>query len=181
MPSTAAARRYARAIFGLAGEEGRIDEVRGELAKLAQLFEESPELSSVALEPLHPVAERLAVLDRLAERLGLHPTVRQLCAILVEHGRMADFPVIREEVERLANEAAGHLEAEILAASPLPPAQLERLRRALTARTERDVQLRVTIDPALLGGVVARVGDLVFDGSLRTQLVQLRANLMKGR
>ena len=171
MPSSAAARRYARAIFGLAREEGRIDEVRGELAKLAQLFEESPELSSVALEPLHPVAERL----------GLSPTVRQLCAILVEHGRMADFPVIREEVERLANEAAGHLEAEILAASPLPPAQLERLRRALTARTERDVQLRVTIDPALLGGVVAKVGDLVFDGSLRTQLVQLRANLMKGR
>jgi F-type H+-transporting ATPase subunit delta len=181
MPSSAAARRYARAIFGLAREEGRLDEVRGELAKLAQLFEESPELSSVALEPLHPVAQRRAVLDRLAERLGLSPTVRQLCAILVEHGRMADFPVIREELERLASEAAGHVEAQILAASPLPAAQLERLRRALSARTERDVQLRVTIDPALLGGVVAKVGDLVFDGSLRTQLAQLRANLMKGR
>jgi F-type H+-transporting ATPase subunit delta len=127
------------------------------------------------------VAERRAVLDQVAARLGLSQTVRQLCAILVEHGRMSDFFLIREELERLASEAAGHVEAQVVAASPLPEAQLERLRRALTARTERDVQLRVSVDPALLGGVVAKVGDLVFDGSLRTQLVQLRANLMKGR
>ena len=88
---------------------------------------------------------------------------------------------IREELERIANEAAGNVEAQVFAASPLAQAQLERLRRALMARTERDVQLRVSIDPSLLGGVIAKVGDLVFDGSLRTQLVQLRANLMKGR
>jgi F-type H+-transporting ATPase subunit delta len=181
MPSSAAARRYARAIFGLARDEGRVDEVRGEMAQLAKLFEENPELRAVAFQPLHPVAERRAVLDKLMARLGLSPTVRQLCAILVEHGRMANFYMIREELERLADEAAGHVEAQVSAASPLPAAQLERLRRALTARTEREVQLRVNVDPTLLGGVIAKVGDLVFDGSLRTQLVQLRANLMKGR
>jgi F-type H+-transporting ATPase subunit delta len=181
MPSSAAARRYARAIFGLAQDEGRLDEVRRELAQLEQLFEGSPELRSVVFRPLHPVAERRAVLDQLSARLGLSPTVRQVCAILVEHGRMAAFHTIREELERLANEAAGNVEAQVFAASPLAAAQLERLRRALKAHTQRDVQLRVNIDPALLGGVVAKVGDLVFDGSLRTQLVQLRANLMKGR
>lgn len=151
------------------------------MAQLEQLFEESPELRAVAFRPLHPVAERRAVLGELTTRLGLGPTVRQLCAILVEHGRMADFPTIREELERIANEAAGNVEAQVFAASPLAQAQLERLRRALKARTQRDVQLRVSIDPSLLGGVIAKVGDLVFDGSLRTQLVQLRANLMKGR
>jgi F-type H+-transporting ATPase subunit delta len=181
MPSQAAARRYARAIFGLAQDEGRLDEVRREMAQLELLFEESPELRAVVFRPLHPVAERRAVLDQLSTRLGLSPTVHKVCAILVEHGRMAAFHTIREELERLANEAAGHVEAQVLAASPLAAAQLERLRRALKARTQRDVQLRVSIDPALLGGVVAKVGDLVFDGSLRTQLVQLRANLMKGR
>jgi len=181
MPSSAVARRYARAIFGLAKDEGRVDAVRDELAKLAKLFEESTELRAVAFRPLHPVAERRAVFDQLAARLRLSPTVRQLCAILLEHGRMAAFYTIREEIDRLANEAAGHVEAQVFTASPLPAPELERLRRALTARTQRDVQLRVQIDPALLGGVVAKVGDLVFDGSLRTQLVQLRATLMKGR
>jgi F-type H+-transporting ATPase subunit delta len=181
VPSSAAARRYARALFGLARDEGRVDEVRGEMAQLARLFEQSAELRAVALKPLHPVAERRAVLDQLSARLGLSPTVRQLCAILVEHGRMANFYMIRAEFEHLADEAAGHVEAQVFAASPLPAAQLERLRRALTARTEREVQLRVEVDPALLGGVIAKVGDLIFDGSLRTQLLQLRANLMKGR
>jgi F-type H+-transporting ATPase subunit delta len=181
MPSSAVARRYARAIFGIARDEGRVDEVRREMAQLAKLFEESPELRAVALQPLHPVAERRAVLEKLADRLGLSPSVRQFLAILVEHRRMAQFAMICQELERLADEAAGLVEAQVFAASPLAAPQLERLRRALTTRTERQVQLRVTIDPTLLGGVVAKVGDLVFDGSLRTQLVQLRANLMKGR
>jgi len=181
MPSSVAGRRYARAIFGLAQDEGRLDQVRHELMELRELFEESPELSAVIFRPLNPVAERLAVLDKLTARLGSSPSVRQLCAILVQHGRMADFPMICQEFEQLANEAAGHFEAQVYAASPLAAPQLERLRRALKARTQCDVQLRVSIDPTLLGGVVAKVGDLIFDGSLRTQLVQLRANLMKGR
>ncbi len=151
------------------------------MAQLEQLFEASPELRAAVFRPLHPMAERRAVLNQLTTRLGLSATVRQVCAILVEHGRMADFPLIREELERIANEAAGNVEAQVFAASPLAQSQLERLRRALNARTQRDVQLRVNIDPSLLGGVIAKVGDLVFDGSLRTQLVQLRANLMKGR
>lgn len=181
MPKSAAARRYAKALFSLAQEEGRIDAARSEISGLTELLEASPELRDVLFRPLHPVAQRKAVLADVAARIGLSPTVRHFLALLLDHGRMDQLFEVRTELERLAAEAAGRLDAEVVAAADLAPEQLERLRRALSARTRRDVQLQVRIDPSILGGVVAKVGDLVFDGSLRTQLGQLRATLMKGR
>jgi len=181
MPKSAAARRYAKALFAIAQEEGRIDAVRGEIAGLAKLLEQNVELRDALFRPLHPVVQRKAVLADVAQRIGLSPTVRQALALLLDHGRMGQFFEVRAELERLAADAAGRLDAEVIAAADLAPDQLERLRRALSARTQRDVQLQVRIDPSILGGVVAKVGDLVFDGSLRTQLGQLRATLMKGR
>jgi F-type H+-transporting ATPase subunit delta len=78
---------------------------------------------------------------------------------------------------RLAEEAAGRVRGEVVSATPLDPAQLDRIRSALARRLGRELDLAIRVDPALLGGLVARVGDLVFDGSLRTQLAQLRAQL----
>ena len=85
----------------------------------------------------------------------------------------------REEVERLASQEAGLRRAEIVSAGALRDDQLERLRRALSTRTGAEVEVSIQVDPSLLGGVIAKVGDLVFDGSLRTQLRQLRANLTR--
>jgi F-type H+-transporting ATPase subunit delta len=98
---------------------------------------------------------------------------------LIDQRRLVDFPAIREEFERLASEAAGLRRAEIVSAGELRNDQLERLRRALSARTGGEVEVTARVDPSLLGGVIAKVGDLVFDGSLRTQLRQLRANLTR--
>ena len=180
-PGAAAARRYARALFGLASEESRLDDVRREMAALSGRLDASPDLRNVLYRPLHPLEERRAALEAVMARLQSSPTVRRFCAFLLQQRRMQDFPEVLVELERLANEATGRVEAEITSAGPLGDAQLERLRSALAARTGRDVQLEVAVDPTLLGGVVAKVGDLIFDGSLRTQLAQLRANLMKGR
>ena len=98
----------------------------------------------------------------------------------VDQRRIVDFDAIVAEYERLADEAAGRLAAEVVAASPLRDDQRERLRRALSARVGSDVELAVKVDPALIGGAIAKVGGLVFDGSLRTQLAQLRDNLTRG-
>ena len=80
-------------------------------------------------------------------------------------------------VTELADEAEGLLTAEVVAASPLDDRRKDRLRRALSERTGHEVRLEIEIDPALIGGAIAKVGDLVFDGSLRTQLASLRNNL----
>jgi F-type H+-transporting ATPase subunit delta len=180
MRKPAAGKRYAKALFALAREEGRVDDVRREIQTLVDLFTSIPELGSVVYRPLHPLAERRAAILSVARQAGTSETVTRFMALLLDHHRMDVFPTVRDELERLANEAAGRVQAEVTAAAELPPDQLDRLRRALAARTQSDVQLDVRIDPSILGGVVAKIGDVVFDSSIRTQIAQMRANLMKG-
>jgi F-type H+-transporting ATPase subunit delta len=181
MRAPAAARRYARAIFRLAGEEGERDEVLRQLDVLAGLLSENEALADVLYRPLHPMSERRAVFEAVASRLELGATVKRFVGFLLQRHRMRDYPLIAEELARLADAAAGRVEAEVISARTLEPAQLERVQRALAARTGQVIRLRPHVDPALIGGIVARVGDLIFDGSIRTQLEQLRTNLTRER
>ena len=177
--SNAAARRYAKALFGIAREDGTVQETGRELAALAHLLETSSALRNALFRPLFPVAERRAVLRAVAERLGADQTLHRFYSFLIDQRRLVDFAAIRSEFERLAAEAEGRTEARIRSARPLDEPARARLVRALSERTGRQVNVTVEVDPELIGGVVAQVGDLVFDGSLRTQLEQLRANLTK--
>jgi F-type H+-transporting ATPase subunit delta len=179
MARGAAARRYAKALYALAREEGRPDDVRAELGRLKALLEANAELHDVLMQPIHPAAERRAVLARVSERLGSSPLLERFYGFLIRQRRLVDFDAIVREYERLADAEAGVTQAQVRSASPLRDEQLERVRRALAARTGRQVTLHVEVDPALIGGVVAQVGDLVFDGSLRAQLEHLRANLVR--
>ena len=180
MKTTAAARRYAKALFALAQEEGRVAEIRSELGGLTDLIEQNPELAEALLTPLHPVEERKNVLDALTGEAGLSPTVRHFMAFLVDQRRLVDYGGIREEYDRLADELSGLVVAEVVSATALDDEKQERLRRALSAATGRDVRLDIQLDPELLGGVIAKVGDLVFDGTLRAQLSAMRDSMTKG-
>lgn len=177
MPRTAAARRYAKALFELAREEGRVQEVRDELRGLRTLLEQNADLQDVLLQPLHPVAERRAVLAALADRMGASVVLHHFYAYLIDQRRLVDYSAIESEYERLADEAAGLRKARVRSAAPLSSEQQQRLQRALEARLGGEVELELDVDPELLGGVVAQVGDTVYDGSLRSQLDQLRARL----
>ena len=180
MRNSRVARRYAGALFALAREQSRVSDVRAELELIGGLLEESEELQSALLTPLRAAAQRKGVLAALAEQAGFSDAVRHFLAFLIDRRRLIDFAAIRDEFARLADEASGLVIADVVAASPLDDRRRDRLRRALSESTGREVRLDVSIDPALIGGAVAKVGDVVFDGSLRTQLGQLRANLMKG-
>jgi F-type H+-transporting ATPase subunit delta len=179
VPRGAVARRYAKALFGLAEEEGRVEAVRGELVALATLLGQSGELAAALLQPLHPAAQRRRVMAAVANRIGASPLLSSFTAYLIDQRRLVDVAAIRAEYEQLAEERAGRTCVAVRAARPLPEAQLDRLRRALSARVGRQVELAVEVDPSLLGGVVAKVGDLVFDGSLKTQLRHLRETLAR--
>lgn len=180
MKTSAAGRRYARAMFSLAQEDGRVSEVRAEFAQLEEVLEESSDLRMALLTPLHPVEERKRVLGALAQQLNLSAGFQHFLSFLVDQRRLVDLSAIQEEYGRLADELSGRLTAEVRAATPLDDHQRERLRAALSEATGRDVELEVTLDPDLIGGAIAKVGDLIFDGTLRAQLEQLRTNLTKG-
>jgi len=178
VPISAAARRYARALFQIAKEDRRVSEVGGELDALASLLEENRELREALLTPLHPAKERKAVLSQISESAGVSPAVRNFYCFLIDRRRLVDFYGIREEYQRLAEEDAGLLTAIVTSASPLDERRKDRLRRALSERTGQEVQLDLQVDPSLIGGAIAEVAGVVFDGSLRAQLSHLRANLI---
>ena len=180
MRATAVARRYARALFSLARDEGRVEALRGEFDALVSLLRENGELRDAIFRPLRPGAERRQVLRSVCERLGASDTLRRFCSLLVDQRRVVEIEAIHGAYSALADEAAGRMRAKVVSASPLSDAQRDRLRRALSARTGRELELELEVDPGLLGGAVAQVGGLVFDGSLKTQLSQLRASLMRG-
>lgn len=179
MRSSAAARRYARALFSIAQDDGAIEAVGRDLDTMAGLLEENPELRNALFRPLHPVKERRAVLERVCERVGASASVSHFLVFLIDQRRLVDFEAIHAEYGRLADEAAGRMQAEVVSASELPEAQRERLKNALARNTGREIDLVVRVDPDLIGGAVAKVGGVVFDGSLRTQLSQLRDTLTK--
>ena len=180
MARAAAARRYAKALFALARETERVDEIRAQIEQLGQLIAQNGELAAVLLQPLHPAAQRRAVLRAVAERMGAAPLLQNFLSFLVDQRRLVDWSAIQAEYVRLADEAAGLTPVRVRTASPLSDTQRERLPRALERQSGGKIELEVELDSALLGGAVAQVGDLVYDGSLRTQLAQLRASLARG-
>jgi F-type H+-transporting ATPase subunit delta len=175
-----AAHRYAKALFGLAEDERNHRDVRVELDRLSTLFEGSRELRDALLTPMHPASGRKAALREIANRASISKLVQNFLSYLIDQRRLIDFQAIVEAYGEFADNAEGLLTAEVISASPLDDRRKDRLRRALSEQTGREVRLEMAVDPALIGGAIAKVGDLVFDGSLRTQLAQLRANLTKG-
>ncbi len=177
MRSSAAARRYARALFSLARDDDQISGVQTELDNMRELFGSMPELKDALFRPLHPVKERSAVLKEVCVLAGLQATVRSFMLFLIDQRRLVDFEGICDEYQRLADEAAGRVRAEVVTSAGLSDEQRGRLERALAARTGRSVDLEVRVDPDLIGGAVATVSGVVFDGSLKTQLSQLLESL----
>jgi F-type H+-transporting ATPase subunit delta len=178
MKTSKSAARYAKALFALASEDRRVSEIRKEVDGLALLFSENVALRDALLTPLFPADQRKAALRSIAKRVSLSQVVSNFFSYLIDQRRIIDYPVIVSEFGRLADESAGLLTAQVITATPLDDRRRDRLRRALSEHTGREVRLEATVDPTLVGGAIARVGDLVFDGTIRTQLAHLRANLL---
>lgn len=179
MKGGTAAHRYAKALFSLSQDEHRHREVRAELENLESLFAGNRELRDALLTPLHPAAERKSALQAISSGASTSPLVQNFFSYLIDQRRLIDFSEIVAAYGEFADEAEGLLTAEVISASPLDERRKDRLRRALSERTGQEVRLELRVDESLIGGAIAKIGDLVFDGSIRTQLGQLRANLTR--
>jgi F-type H+-transporting ATPase subunit delta len=174
------ARRYARAVFGLSEGAQAHAKLLDEVGTLANEITSSDELRHVLLAPLHPRAERKGVLVELATKLGLSAEVRVTSELLVDENRLQLLPAIRDELQRLVDSEAGRVAARVVSARPLDRAAQEEIRQALARRVGHDVAIEFVVEPELIGGVVARIGDVLLDGSIRTQLERLGETLKKG-
>lgn len=176
---SAVAQRYARAVLSLAIEEKVVREVATDLESLAKMIALSPELEGLLGNPMLPAAERGAVVQSIAEKVGAHKLTRNSLRLLADKGRLAYLPELVVAFQHLADDTLGRARAKLRATAPLSDEELEQIRKALSARTEKDVVIETQIDPELLGGVVASVGDTVFDSSVRSRLERLRQHIIQ--
>ncbi|HEX6272088.1 MAG TPA: ATP synthase F1 subunit delta [Polyangiaceae bacterium] len=174
---TAAAQRYARAIFELGNESGNASDLVGKVEAFAAVYGSSRELRVVLENPRVQASERDAVLRRVAERLGFGPLGLNAVRYLARRRRLRALPEIAERLRHLIDEKAGLVRATVTTAAPLPESFYEKLTRELEALTGQRVSLERRQDPSLIAGVVTRIGDKTIDGSLRGRLEQLGRQL----
>ncbi len=164
---------YARALLGVVSAEGDADRLSDELFRVAQAFGESEELQGALSDPLIPFEKKQSIVSDLIGKRASSVTV-SLVNMLVGVDRLKDFEAITKRMLGLAAEAEGHVVAEVRSAIELDSATRERLTARLTEVTGKAVKLNVVVDTSVVGGLVAQVEDTLFDGSVRSRLLELR-------
>jgi len=172
----AAVRGYAQALFAVAEAEGQHEQVEDELFRFGKELERQADLREALIDPALPADRKKGMLQELLGQKASRHTVA-LLGFIVEQGRARELPSIIEALTEVAAERRRHAVAEVRVAVSLDEDHRRRLAEALAKATGKDVDLRVLVDPSILGGVVARVGDQVFDGSIKRKLEMAREQL----
>jgi len=160
---------YATAMVAVAEAEGVLRKVEDELFSFAKAAEQNPDLREALTDQSLPVDNRQALVrDILGDRA--HPVTVNLISFLIESGHARELSKIADAVVEIAATSRSHAVAEVRSAVPLTDKQRERLEKALSKATGRTVEAKVVVDPSVVGGVVARIDDLVFDGSVSSRL-----------
>jgi F-type H+-transporting ATPase subunit delta len=176
----AIARRYAKALLLIGKEDGQIDIYREELEAFAGLIEQEKDLQQVLINPLYGVEARKRVLAKLIDGLNLSQAMTTFLHFLFDKGRIGFLGNINDFFQKFADELKGVARASLVSATELSSETIDKIRSALSERTGKDIILEVEQDPELIGGIVTRIGDLVLDGSVKTQLLNMRESLKKG-
>jgi F-type H+-transporting ATPase subunit delta len=163
--------------MSLGEENGRFEAYAEELTRLEKAFETSAELRDLWLNPAYDRATRMQAVDQLAGPLALSTEVANVLRLLVERQRLHNLSSIAQAYRELVDRKIGRVRAVITTAVPMPAEITTKLGDAIAAATNKQIVLESRVDPKLIGGVVTQVGSTILDGSLKTQLEELRTTL----
>ncbi|RJP79391.1 MAG: ATP synthase F1 subunit delta [Desulfobacteraceae bacterium] len=180
MKNLAIARRYAKALMLIGKEDGMAEKYRDELNGLAGLFSQGQVLGQTVCNPLYDAEGRKKVLEVVVGKLGVSKVMNSFMLLLFEKGRIGFLADINDFYQKLADELKGIARASIISATELSSDAVEKIRESLSRMTGKEVKLDVEKDTSLIGGVVTKIGDLVLDGSIKTQLLNMRESLKRG-
>lgn len=167
---------YAQAIVTLATSEGALDVVEDELLEIARSVDDNDELRETLTDSNLPVQRRLGFVDSEVLQTA-NPATRSAVAMIVAGGRAGDVSAIAHEVARLAAASRDRELAEVIVAVPLQDSQRDALQAALEEATGKQLDLKVFVDPSVVGGVRAKIGDTVIDGSVARRLDDVRTRV----
>ena len=174
------ARRYAKALIKLA-EKGQELEKTGEcFSEMAEVYQDSPELREVLSDPNVFTELKQSVLKAVLTKINATELVDTFSRYLLAKRRIVLLPIIKTAFNLLLQEKLGRIEARVTVAHELPTATVEKLEKSISEYSGKDVAINITIDPAIIGGIVTRIGSVVIDGSIHTQLNQIRQTIIRG-
>ena len=171
------ARRYAAALADVVTARGEATEVREELSAWDEMMRANAQLLEVFRHPTIPSEQKQRVLDALVARARPRPTTANFLRVLLQNQRLADLSEINRQFTQELDRRTGVVTAQVTTARPVPPQAQEALRARLGQLTGRSVSLQFEVDEELIGGVVTRIGSTVYDGSVRSQLEQIKQRM----
>ena len=180
MRQTILARRYAKALFSLGKQEDKYETYSEALATIADLFAESPEVGDALTNPLYPLDIRQKVMAKIAAAVKGDTILAAFLNLLVERQRAGIIPDIAHEMQVMVDGEQNISHGTVISAIELDSALREKIQATLEKITGTKVILESQVDPSIIGGIIAKVGDLVVDGSIKTQLNGLKESI-KGR
>jgi F-type H+-transporting ATPase subunit delta len=177
---TILARRYAKALFSLGKEKNQLESYNEALSAIAVLYNESPEIGDSLTNPLYPLDARQKIMKKIAEVVKADAILTAFLNLLVEKQRAGVLPDIAQEMQVMVDKDQNISHGTVVSAIELDSALQEKIQATLEKITGNKVMLETQVDPSIIGGIIAKVGDLVFDGSIKTQLNGLKESI-KGR
>ncbi len=180
MTATIVGSRYARALVELVtapGSNVKAGEAIAQIKAVEEMIVGSHDLHSVLMTPAVQMSKKKAIIGKLAEIAGISQLIRNFLLVVLGHKRIAKLTEIREAFEVLMDEHLGFVRAEVTSAAPLEAAQIKMIEAELMRMSGKQVRMETAVDADLLGGVIARIGSTVYDGSIRGQLESMRRKL----
>jgi len=171
-------RRYAKALLDLAREGGEVDAILQDAGALFDAWKQSAELREILQHPVIPKPALKSVMDALMDKLGSAKLLRNTVYLLGDKGRLGHLDEVLKALEDLAEAETGRIRVEVTSAKPMSESYYDRLVETLQGVMDRKIVLVRKQDPSLIAGVVTRIGDRVFDGSVSNQLHELKETLL---
>ncbi len=179
MANAPVAGRYAQALFELGIDSDQVEDLGDALASLSRIFEESAELRSVLLNPAIQLSERRDVIDAVAKKARWPQLFRNFVMLLLDKDRLRHIKEISNAYAVKMDDRLGRARARVTSAVELGDTELQTLKKRLGEITGKDIVVSTEVDEALIGGVIARVGGTIYDGSVRTQLQRMKEAILK--
>ena len=170
--------QYANALADVALAQGAADAALKQLGDFAAAFAGSAELRNALASPGVSREAKHGVIEKIAARVGAGKIIRNFLFVIADHRRTHILPEILATFEEVVRQRQGMAEAEISSAVELSAAQKKKFAQTLEKLTGRKIEAKYSLDPTLMGGAVVRVGDTVYDGSVRNSLNEMRARLV---
>jgi F-type H+-transporting ATPase subunit delta len=174
------ARRYAEALADVAIAHNQVDQIDHEVRVFAETIGSTGELHDLFASPIVSLSDKRRVLDALIDRVAVGQMTANLLRTMLSHYRLHYLAAVYEQFRREMNERKGLVVAEVTTASEVGASEQERLGITLEKMTGKRVEFKFRTDPSLIGGVVTRIGSVVYDGSVRTQLREINERLKQG-